>query len=129
MELRAASGQVNVAQLMSVKSSSGRINIPVSRAQSLYAQFKYVQGVPANSQRNAVPVNRLRVLNSLIDSLVSLKDGSAPRPNLAHMSDKAIDAMISQYADKLHSAVSSQSLPYSSAPGGYTTGSLVNLTA
>jgi hypothetical protein len=128
MELQAASGQVNVAQLMSVKSSSGRISIPVSRAQSPYAQFKYVQGIPANSQGNAVPVNRLRVLNSLIDSLVSLKDSNTARPNPSYMSDKAIDAMISQYADKLHSAITSRSIPYPLA-GGYSTGSLVNLTA
>jgi hypothetical protein len=128
MELRAASGQVNIAQLISARTNSGRINIPVSRAQSPYAQFKYVQGVPASSKGHAVPVNRLRILNNLIDSLVQLKESNTIQPKVSHLSDEAIDAMITQYAGKLHDAVSTPSIPYS--PGlGYSTGSLVNLTA
>ena len=128
MELRAASGQFNVAQLMSARSSSGRISVPVSRAQSPYAQFKYVQGVPTSSKGRAVPVNRLRVLNNLIDSLVGQKDSSSVKPKLNGLSDKAIDAMISQFANKLHNAVSTSGVPYA-APLGYSSGSLVNLTA
>ncbi len=128
MEMRSASGQINIAQLMSMRNSSGRISIPVSRVQSPYAQFKYVQGVPAATQGHAVPLNRLRVLNSLIDSLVSLKDGNVSRTNTSGLSDKAIDALIDQYAGKLHTAISSQAGPYT-AGTPYTTGSLVNVTA
>ena len=128
MELRAISGQVNIAQLMSMRSSSGRISIPVSRAQSPYAQFKYIQGVPAASQHKAVPLNRLRVLNSLIDSLVSLKEGNRTPANMSDLSDKAIDAMISQFSEELHNAVTAPAVPYNIS-GSYATGSLVNLTA
>ncbi len=128
MELRSASGQVNIAQLMSMRNSSGRISIPVSRAQSPYAQFKYVQGIPTASQGRAVPLNRLRVLNNLIDSLVNLKENNVSRVNPSRLSDNAIDALISQYAGKLHDAISSQAGPYT-AGMSYSTGSLVNLTA
>ena len=128
MELRAASGQVNVAQLMSVRNSSGRISMPVSRAQSPYAQFKYVQGVPASTQNRAVPVNRLRVLNNLIESLVHLKDGSTVSHNTAGISDKAIDALIDQYAGQLHSALTKAPTGFSTGMG-YTAGAVVNLTA
>ena len=128
MEMHSATGQINIVQLMSMRNSSGRISMPVSRIQSPYAQFKYVQGVPASSQGHAVPLNRLRVLNNLIDSLVSLKDGNVSRVKTSGLSDKAIDALINQYAGELHTAISSQAGPYT-AGASYTTGSLVNVTA
>lgn len=128
MEVRAASGQINVAQLMSARSSSGRISIPVSRAQTPYAQFKYVQGIPTSNQGRAVPMNRLRVLNNLIDSLVTKKETAATRPNLSHLSNKAIDAMIDQFAGELHNAVSAPAVPYAGSLA-YSSGSLFNMTA
>lgn len=128
MEVRAASGQINVAQLMSARSSSGRITVPVSRAQSPYAQFKYVQGIPTTNKGRALPMNRLRVLNNLIDSLVTKKETAATSPNLSRLSNKAIDALIDQFAGELHNAVSAPAVPYAGSLG-YSSGSLFSMTA
>jgi hypothetical protein len=60
---------------------------------------------------------------------VNQKENDAFRPKTTGLSEKAIDAMINQYASKLHNAISTITSPYSTGGLGYATGSLVNLTA
>lgn len=126
MELKSVSGQVNIAQIANMRPHSGRISLPVSRAQSPYAQFKYVQGVPSSSPGGSVPINRLRVLNSLINGLVSKAEHPELSPDISRMSDQSVKALINQYSSQLHSALKA-STPYSGT--AYSSGSLFNALA
>ncbi|MDA3956394.1 hypothetical protein [Oceanispirochaeta sp.] len=128
MELRSVSGQVNVAQIANMKPNSGRISLPVSRAQSPYAQFKYVQGVPTKSPGGSVSINRLRVLNTLINSIVTRSENPGLHPEISKMSDESVKALIGQYSSQLHSALKA-STPYAAAGSAYTGGSLFNVLA
>jgi len=126
MELRSVSGQVNIAQIASMSKNSGRISLPVSRGLTPYAQFKYVQGVPSQSSGGSVPINRLRVLNTLINSLVSGQSDPAKAQDPSKMSDESVKALIDQYSNQLHSALNSPT-PYGAAAASYSSGSLVNV--
>ncbi|MDC7241614.1 MAG: hypothetical protein PQJ50_14765 [Spirochaetales bacterium] len=126
MELRSVSGQVSAAQLASIRKDSGSVSLPVSRAMTPYAQFKYVKGVPSHSSGGSVPINRLRVLNTLIHSLVSRQSDPMPDMDSSKLSDESIKALIDQYSDQLHSALTSSS-PYASASAGYSSGALLNV--
>ncbi len=128
MELRAASGQVNVARISSISESSGRVSLPVARSQTPYAQFKYVQGIPSASSNKAVPISRLRMLNSLINSLVNLQNQVPRDYSRAMTSDSGIEALIDRYSDQLYSALQTAT-PYSVGAIPYTSGSLLDIQA
>lgn len=106
MDIRTASGTVNSSQILA-STSGQKLNIPVSPAMSPYAQFKHVRGVPDFSQKRAVPVQKLQVLNNIIDSLHKLKSQRKMIPVKQEdgLSDKAIDAMINQFSSQLHQAL------------------------
>ncbi len=128
MELRSVSGQVNVAQIASIRQNSGRITLPVSRAQTPYAQFKYVKGVPSTGSTGSVPIHRLRTLNTMINGLV--KKASSPQilPEKENkMSNESIKALIDQYSSQLHSALKSSTAAYVPAASGYTGGAVLNV--
>jgi hypothetical protein len=128
MELRSVSGQVNVAQIANMKPNSGRISLPVSRAQSPYAQFKYVQGVPTSNPGGSVSIDRLRILNTLINGLVSKAENPGLQSDPSKMSDESVKALIDQYSSQLHSALKAPS-PYTAAGSGYSGGSIFNVLA
>lgn len=126
MELRSVSGQVNIAQIANMQQNSGRISLPVSKAMTPYAQFEFVQGIPSSSSGGSVPINRLRVLNSLINSLVSSQSDSVKAQDTSKMSDESVKALIDQYSSQLHSALNSPT-PYGAAGTSYSSGALVNV--
>lgn len=126
MELRSVSGQVNIAQIANMKQNSGRISLPVSRAMTPYAQFEFVKGVPSSSSGGSVPINRLRVLNSLINSLVSTQSDPVKAQDTSKMSEESVKALIDQYSSQLHSALNSTT-PYGAAGVSYGSGALVNV--
>jgi len=128
MELKSVSGQVNIAQIANMRPNSGRISLPVSRAQSPYAQFKYVQGVPSNSPGSSVSINRLRVLNTLINGLVSKAENSGVQYDMNKMSDQSVKALIDQYSNQIHSALKAAT-PFNAAGSVYSSGSLFNVLA
>ncbi len=126
MELRSVSGQVSAAQLAGIRQDSGSISLPVSRAMTPYAQFKYVKGIPSHSQGGSVPINRLRVLNTLIHSLVSRQSDPMMDMDTSKLSDESIKALIDQFSDQLHSALNS-SVPYGASAASYSSGAIVNV--
>jgi hypothetical protein len=126
MELRSVSGQVNIAQIANMQQNSGRISLPVSRAMTPYAQFEYVKGVPSNSSGGSVPINRLRVLNSLINGLVSNQSDPVKAQDTSKMSEESVKALIDQYSSQLHSALNSPT-PYGASGVFYGSGALVNV--
>jgi len=128
MELKSVSGQVNIAQIANMRPNSGRISLPVSRAQTPYAQFKYVQGFPSSSPGSTVSIDRLRMLNTLINGLVSKAENPEGQYNMDKMSDQSVKALINQYSSQIHTALKSSS-PYRAAGSAYSSGSLFDVFA
>lgn len=111
-------------------SSGGRTHIPVKPSQYVYSQFQYVAGYPAKNGQEGVSIDKLKILNTLIDQLVSMKQKNIP-PKLAaqgDITDKQIDALINQYQEQIKvTTAASINLPYK--PPMPQTGTIVNLVA
>lgn len=94
-------------------SNGGRIGIPVAKSQALYAQFEHVFGVPTEG---GVRIDRIKILNTLIDQLSSIKrergQGTAPAPDTKALTPERLDALIGQYREEIKAAATAPSAAY-----------------
>lgn len=97
--------------MLSSVSSGGRAYLPVSPSQYVYSQFQYVAGVPAPEGSSGVPLTKLKILNTILDQLVTMQstkaDGERLRGSVSlpeGMSDEQISALIEQYRNELQTA-------------------------
>ena len=89
-----------------VTSSSGSLSVPVKSSAVIYAQMKYVHGKAAPKGQNGVSLTKIRILNTLIDQLVSMKGKSnALYGPGANLSDDQKDALIATYQKEIQTAV------------------------
>lgn len=93
--------------------SSGSLFVPVKPSAVIYSQLDYVHGTAAKSGQNGVPLNKVRILNTLINQLVSMKQKtSAPsEEEISGMSEEQKDALIKEYQQQIKSAVSNTAQP------------------
>ncbi len=109
--------------------SGDKMHIPVRADQFMFSQFKYVAGVRAQDGQG-VSVDKLKILNTLIDQLVSMQQKHI-QPKITargEMSDDQISALIKQYQDQIRTVTAAaENLDYK--PPMPQTGSLVNLVA
>jgi hypothetical protein len=87
--------------------SGGKIALPVN-SYSVYAQFKHIEAVPAGPDGSGYTLSKARLLDTLIDRLVQLKERNLQAPSsqeTSGLSTEAIDALIQEYAQKLSTAV------------------------
>jgi hypothetical protein len=99
-------------------SRGGKTALPVTRASYIYSHFKHVSGVPAPEGGRGVTINKLKVLDALIERLAQLKRQREPAAEDAGMvSPGRIDAMIEQYQGQVRQAQATGiALPYSPLP-------------
>lgn len=90
--------------------SSGKLYVPVKPNATLYTQFDYVKGTPAERGQRGISVNRVRILNTLIDQLVSMKK-SVDKKDVTELSDNQKDALIQNYQKEIETSISLSSLP------------------
>ncbi|MEI6873591.1 MAG: hypothetical protein WCL50_00515 [Spirochaetota bacterium] len=111
------------------RGSAGRLSLPVSPGQLLYSNFQHVSGVAAAPGEAVATIDRLKILDVLIESLSSMKTeplAAAEKPN--GLSSERIDALIQQYGSELRSSAVAPVTPYSfRAP--VESGMLFNLAA
>ena len=82
-------------------SASGSLHVPVKNSVALYTQFEHVKGTPAEKGEAGVSVTRIRLLNALIDKLVSMKK-TVPEPETVDVSDNfSLDSMIYTYQKQI----------------------------
>lgn len=87
-------------------SSSGTLFVPVKPSAVIYSQFDYVRGTAASSGQNGVPINRVRILNTLINQLVAMKKKDAlSKEDIGQMTDAQKDELIKTYQQQIKNAV------------------------
>ncbi len=95
--------------------SAGRASFPVSPSAVLYSQFEHVSGYAAPSG-GTVGIDRLEILNALIDRLESIKSQPlAAKENSSSISPERADALIKEYGQQLHTAAAAPARPYAPA--------------
>jgi hypothetical protein len=104
----ALSGYLPVSQIYSARFSPGKLEIPVEANQVIYANFEHVVGIPSAQPGTGISIDRLMVLDTLINQLESAQKTKIERPEAAKtMSDQGLDSLIEEYAKKLSSATKS----------------------
>ena len=104
-------------------SRNGGASLPVAPGMVIYSHFKHVSGTPAPEGTQGVNINKLRILDTLIEQLSKMKNQSiAEFGNLEGTDEQRINTLIEQYQKQIKTA---------QAAGSYTppsTGLLFNIT-
>ncbi len=114
-------------------SSAGSLYVPVKPSAVVYSQLDYVHGVSSGADGKGVPVNRIRILNSLIHQLVSMKKSSSESMlssfNYEDMTESQKDALIKQYQKQIADAVTASAEPATYGLAGLMpeAGSVINM--
>jgi hypothetical protein len=111
-------------------SHGGRTSLPVAPSSYIYSHFKHVSGVPAPEGVAGVTINKLKILDVLIEQLNQIKKQPEPAYTMASpVSDKQIDALIEQYENQIRQAkAASAIMPYKPNPTA-PAGAIFNLVA
>jgi len=87
-------------------SAGGRAYLPVDTKQVVYSHFQYVSGVPRTKDQNGVSIGKLKILNTLIDQLVRMRENERENKLLtANPDEKTLDAMIEYVNTKIHTEI------------------------
>ena len=110
--------------------NNGKPAIPVAPSSYIYSHFEHVSGVPAPEGGQGVAINKLKILDVLIDQLIQMKE--TPKPAVEYgdfITDDQIDALILQYDKQLQAAkATSKAGPYQALPS-VPSGTIVDLLA
>lgn len=93
--------------------SGSRVRVPVSSSQSVYAQFKYVSGVPASMQDNPLSISRVQILDNLISFL-----NVSPEAAGNGEAGEEMDRVIMDFSRKMHNDVKEKPITFNSFQGG-----------
>lgn len=107
-----------------------KMTLPVSPANYIYSHFEHVSGLKAPDGSRGVAINKLKILDILIERLTQLKIQPQPYPTGGEgISDQQIDALIEQYEQQIHLVqAASAAVPYT--PGAAAPlGMIFNLLA
>lgn len=95
-------------------SGTGSLAVPVSPSAVIYSQFNHIHGVAAPSGQQGIPVSRLRILNTLIDQLVMMKNKSViTKEQAMSLDEDAQDDMIKLYQKKVQDSLNKAAQPNS----------------
>lgn len=85
--------------------SSGRIIVPVKNNVAVYTQFEHVRGTPAPKGERGVPVDKIRILNTLIDRLIIMKQKVPVEKEAVGLKDAELDTQIISYQRQIKEVV------------------------
>jgi hypothetical protein len=112
--------------IVRIQNSKGdRVAVPVDPANTVYARFKHVLGVP--SRNGGTPLFRLQVLDNLIDRLLRYSEQVPSRESLKKLDAAGMDALIPRLQNQLHNHL--LQLPSSFGGAFPETGMLIDLIA
>jgi hypothetical protein len=108
---------------MSLRGLSGRISVPVRRLSTPYAQFKHIKGVPVTA--GGLPVFKLKILDGLIDQLLSYRGRISGLPDIEQLKPSGLDHLIGSLQQQLRQTMAASPPPFG---GAYPqTGMLVDI--
>jgi hypothetical protein len=93
------------------------MSLPVSPSSYIYSHFRHVSGIPAPEGVQGVTINKLKILDTLIDQLARMKKQPEPSWGAAgETSEERINALIEQYENQIRAVkAAGAAAPYSSA--------------
>ncbi|UTY28214.1 hypothetical protein [Treponema putidum] len=107
-------------------SAGGRAYVPVKPSQVLYAHFKYVSGFAQNQGQSGMSIDKLRILNSIIDQLVSMKTNEAQKAELtksaaaqveSEITENQIDGLLDYYHNQIkNTMIQTENIGYGGKP-------------
>lgn len=80
----------------------GKLYVPVNKSSLLYSHFDHVSGVAAKSGQQGVSISKIKILNTLIDSLSSMKN--QPKELVTEISNEQADVLIKNYQEQIRQA-------------------------
>ncbi len=91
-------------------SAGGRAYLPVDSKQVVYSQFQYVAGVPRTEDQSGVSIGKLKILNTLIDQLVRMRESEQHDKLIASQAadkgdEQTLDMMIDYVSTKIHTEI------------------------
>ncbi|WP_461248039.1 hypothetical protein, partial [Treponema sp. R6D11] len=106
------------------EASNGGMTLPVSLGMLIYSHFKHVSGTPAPEGTQGVNINKLKILDTMIEQLSKMKNQpQAEFGNLDGSDEERINALIEQLQKQIKTAMSVGVY----APAAPATGALFNL--
>jgi len=91
----------SIGQAISM-SQTGRMSVPVSPSSFIYSQFKHISGVPAPDGMSGVSINKLKILDTLIDQISKMKKQPEPKIDIKmDDSDTQFNSLIEKYQDQI----------------------------
>ena len=112
----------------SAGSQSTRASLPVSPSSAIYAHFKHVSGVPAPDGVSGVNINKLKIIDTLIEQLSKLKrQEEVAAEEVKQDEEKRINTLIDSYHNQIRTIqASNANNPY--APAASFTGALFSIS-
>ena len=102
-----------------------RVAVPVSPSAYIYSHFKHVSGVPAPEGESGVNINKLKIIDTLIEQLSKMKKESEP---LADMSGQNEEKRINTLIEKIRTVqAANANNPF--APAAPLVGTIFSLKA
>ncbi len=95
---------LSFSHMVKARYSGGRISLPVSSGDALYAHFKHISGIPSGS--DGYPVSRLRAIDNLIEALKLMKGERAYAKDVTGLSRDDMDVLMGQYLEEMGRALS-----------------------
>ena len=95
----------SIGNAISASQAVGRMSVPVSPSTYIYSHFKHVSGVPAPDGVEGVNIDRLKILDTLIEQLSKMK--KQPEPSLkakefeSSEENQTISSLIEQYQGQI----------------------------
>ena len=114
-----------IPNLFALRGMPGKVAAPVRPINAVYTQFEHVKGIP--SENGGVPFFKLRILDNLIDRLLSYGRKEPESGELKRVNGDTIDTLIGGLQARLRTAVTATQ-PFF---GGFypETGMLIDLVA
>ncbi|MDR2716492.1 MAG: hypothetical protein LBB89_00295 [Treponema sp.] len=114
-----------------IGSQNGKASLPVAPSAAIYAHFKHISGVPAPDGVQGVNINKLKIIDALIEQISKMKkqpdiSDVQPLTDMSGQSDeKRINALIDKFQNQVRQAVNTNS-PYT--PAAPLTGAIFNIS-
>lgn len=121
---------INSYTYNNVVSGTSKLYVPVKPAMVIYSQFDHVSGVAARPNQQGLPVSKVRILNSLIDQLHTMKANPKVNVKDGEFTDKQLDVLIEHFQTKLQTTIqTAQATGYGLAGAAPQVGMIFSLDA